>query len=582
MKRLTVIFVISVVLILVMLALAFSFVAFSAHNEYYYDILRDDELAGKAKIDRYVTEGKVIYKSRVELPYSREYVTIHRRLYLNKKNRLPIRYEEDAYGVRNSCRTTILEQKDGATEMLYFRSPVYFETSGYETGDRTLIFSEENIVAYLQVIDNYNFWRKGTQYFEIMVPMDAPIPVMRKKLEMRYLDDSYSGVMGRKVEAERFILRSQGMPEILLCLEKYSHFPLSVKIRKTGLDIIMKGHYRKFWGLFGRLSTEPDDLAFSRYKPEKNTDKAGDAPAYSTAEEVFFENGPLILAGRLWKPAKEGDPHPAVVFVSDDGPVMNAADKMFSALGKKLSESGVMVLDFDTSGKGKSQGNFRDVDDESLINQIISACRYLAGRNDVDAGNLSVLGYKGGGYLALKVSDMLADEISSCIVLGLPHNGPVIDPVNGINRDQLRYYLEREGVGAIDEDYTSKVVNTVNRHLENVAATDDGYVYFLRKKINVRAYRDYLAREPYREMANHGNPLLFIYGRDDKDHEIKLLESLKMVSGANEMIKVTEFRRLGEFLGEMSSEGDAVSFDLDKDVTGIIIGWIKKLGNSAE
>lgn len=210
MKRFTVLFTISVLLIAALVVLAFVYISVTSHQTFNYELYSSGHLYGTVRIDRYVTEDKVIYKGAEDRSGGLGYPFERQELYLKRKTLLPVRYYDEAMGRKGAVRSISINQAGGETDMLYLRPPAFLELKGLVTGEKTTLFSPYNVMLYMPVMDQYHYWRKGVQFFEVMIPVDAPIPVLRGKIEVRYTEDAYVPVMGKRIETERFIVAGDG------------------------------------------------------------------------------------------------------------------------------------------------------------------------------------------------------------------------------------------------------------------------------------------------------------------------------------------------------------------------------------
>jgi len=123
-------------------------------------------------------------------------------------------------------------------------------------------------------------------------------------------------------------------------------------------------------------------------------------------EAVTFANGDVTLAGTLTLPPTEG-PHPAIVLVSGSGPQDRdetlgggIAIRPFRLLADALTRAGVAVLRYDDRGVGDSTGTFATATTQDFASDADTAIRYLLIREEIDAGQIGVLGHSEGGLVA--------------------------------------------------------------------------------------------------------------------------------------------------------------------------------------
>ncbi len=107
-------------------------------------------------------------------------------------------------------------------------------------------------------------------------------------------------------------------------------------------------------------------------------------------EPVTFINGSTRLSGSLLSPAGPG-PHPAFVAIqgSGDASYRDAWSLEFFPFWKDIAEflvdRGYAVLLFDKPGVNASTGDWRRQSFHDRAEEVLSAVRYLAARDDIDA-----------------------------------------------------------------------------------------------------------------------------------------------------------------------------------------------------
>ncbi|MFH1665057.1 MAG: alpha/beta hydrolase [Candidatus Omnitrophota bacterium] len=585
MKKLMAAVFVTACLVLVLLTLAFFYMDISMHKGMCYDLYVNDILSGTVEVDRYVTEGRIVYKSSAGFFDFSKYVKINKKLSLKKDTMQPLRFTEEAEGVKGQKRLILLAQDGKTMDYLFLEHPRFISLEDIETGEDTLIFSPDGLMSYLPVLEKYNFWKKGAQFFDVMTPVDELLPPLRGRIEMRYVKDDYITVMGRKVEAEKYVVSSKTLPESELFLSKYTHRILEAEVKKLNMRFILVRWIEdpvkraKLLGkrcvsfFFGRDIPGKKDDTFreegsSAKRPGRGTDNA--ALRGEGSREIFFESGKLILSGRLWMPGGNG-PFPAVLAVPKDGPMETGEQYLLNFLGNTLSKEGFVVLIFDSQGQGKSQGSFLDLDDGKMIRNITDACSYLAKQPFVKNDSIILIGHEGGGYLALRAASALP-YVHSCILLCLP-----VEYAEGrrTDKEDIRTLLAIHGLGAIDEGSLETLAKSVEGHLSNVAQTDENISFFMGIKVPLKEYREYLRRRPYKEVISFDRPLLLVFAKNDKNFKPRAVESLKRSFGEKkrqDMIAI--FRNLGPYLGEMTEDRNSLGFSMNRDVENLVKKWL--------
>ncbi len=120
-------------------------------------------------------------------------------------------------------------------------------------------------------------------------------------------------------------------------------------------------------------------------------------PGYSV-EPVRFRAEGIELVGELRLPdsTASGDPVPAVALT---GPFTGVRDQVVATYAERLTAAGVATLAFDHRGFGQSGGRRGHEDSQGKLADLRSAHDLLAGRPEVDAERIGLVGIcLGGGY----------------------------------------------------------------------------------------------------------------------------------------------------------------------------------------
>jgi len=588
MRKFAVIFSAAVLLVVALVVLAFFYVDMSAHRGASYEISRNGAPFGATHVDRYETEGKVIYKGFTETPHSVGYISENEKLVLDKRSMMPLKFVEEAEGVKGQKRTTILLQDGDSTDFLFLEHPRYISIKGFSTGEKTMVFSPEDIMLYMPVMERYNYWKKGTQFFEVMMPTGAPLPPMRDKIAVRYTGDEYIDVMGRRTETEGFTVSAGSLPDANVFLLKYSHRIAVLDVPKTGkraslmrLEEAPEKRFDTLVNWFSRAERSvSSELPGTSGKEEEDEDRSGTG-AGSSGKEVFFECGRFILSGKVRTPVGEG-PFPAVILVPRDGPMAAGEERMMDGMSRLLSGEGFCVLEFDGPGQGKSQGNFADVTDEVRVQAIEAAVAFMEGYPGVRKDAINLVGHEGGGYLAMKAASS-RDSVRSCILLSLPLDPAESDFFREPSTENLQVLLSGRGFGSFSDEYMATVTGIMRGKLSEIKEGGNIPAFALGVKLPSGAYEEYLSRRYYRMVLAFRKPFLLVLGRNN------LLARPAMVSALKEALREAEspgtvatFRNLGPYLGDAAEMEGRKGFVLDGDVAALIVTWLRENGVHSE
>ncbi|MBD3425946.1 MAG: hypothetical protein GF409_01790 [Candidatus Omnitrophica bacterium] len=590
MKKLVISFVAAVILVILLFVTAFLYIDMSGHRNFAYEVFVGGRLYGSVKVDRYVTENKIVFKSSSIFPYSMGYPTTSEKLFLNKRTKMPIKFTSESVGTRGRKRIIMLDQNDELTDFLYLEHPRYITLKEFETGEKTMIFSPRDVLSYMPLMEKYNYWKKGAQFFEVMIPPESPIPPLREKIEVRYLRDEYIPVMGRRIEGESYKISARGIPEATVVVSKYGHRVLALDVGqgKMRFDLIgyiegpgkrLRPFMEKFseWvdllkkggSLFGGKHSDAERRAAERTDVHKSPDRK-----INGSREVFFESDNLILSGKIWYPPAEEGPFPAVLLIPEDGPVTTGERSMLKAIARNLSTYGIIAMVYDGPGQGKSQGSFSSMDDGKRIAIIKDAVRFLSQQPGANAASVSLVGYSEGGFIAIKTA-YLDENIHSCILLGLP-TGFEKEILSETDLSKtVQKLLEEQGIGPLDDQFMQTIADMVREHLLSILQSGENVTYFMGMEMPVREYRQLIERKPYELMLSYDKPLFLVVGRDDKYFDPRLIARLKVaLKQKNKLNKVAEFRYPGRYMGAMAAKDDSWEFLINPDVLRTISKWI--------
>lgn len=115
---------------------------------------------------------------------------------------------------------------------------------------------------------------------------------------------------------------------------------------------------------------------------------------------LIFNSGPLQLEGCLHLPAADRGEIPGVVLCHPH-PLYGGSmhNNVVFAVCQALNAAGIAALRFNFRGVGASTGRFDDGKGEQ--DDARAALEVLAGRKEIDAGRLGLMGYSFGGMVAL-------------------------------------------------------------------------------------------------------------------------------------------------------------------------------------
>lgn len=158
--------------------------------------------------------------------------------------------------------------------------------------------------------------------------------------------------------------------------------------------------------LSGTLTQSGATVSFSLKrgeKPELSRPQTPQPPFDYGQEDVTYKNDTVVRAGTLTIPNGDG-PFPAVLLLSGSGAQdrdsLLFGHRPFLLLADHLTRAGIAVLRVDDRGVGGSNGNLSESTLSDFAEDALSGVRFLAGREELDAERIGLIGHSEGGIVA--------------------------------------------------------------------------------------------------------------------------------------------------------------------------------------
>ena len=587
MKKFLILLYIAVIFVAVSIVIAFFVVDINAHKSYEYIILKNDIEIGKSRVDVYSTEGRIIYKGETEYRDPYLYPTTSEKYTLRKNNFNPIKYVQETEGVRGQKRLVVMEKNGEYLDYLYLNHPDFVAKKDIQIKDSSMFFSPDSLVTYFSLIEVYSFWKKGTQFMDLLIPFDNAIVPMEDMLEMKFGPFEYVQVEGKKMEADSLIISTDGMKNIVLYVSKYSHKLLMIEYKDIGEKVILVKSddslekrinpvFEKAFKIIKRLVLSDKEMHEEDLLPE-NASVLEEKVLLNKekGEEVFFESENNVFSGRIWR-TKEEEKAPVVVFLPEDGPMSGIQDKFINALGGMFSDNGVSFFTFDVSGQGKSQGASTAKEDEKRIKDIISAINFVKTEKGVDPKFVHIAGYRGGAFLALKAA-LETKEIASCILLDPPllELNQKVD-IEAVSKKNLKTTISGYLLGPFDKRSVKKWAGDYKSYIDYIINGQDEFLFFSGMKLSLVAYRDYLSRNIVTliEKGKDECPFLIIWSGESEYVTLESMPETKKYIEANKGAKVAVIGKPMETFGSVKYSKNGLNFEVDDEVDGMLKDWV--------
>ncbi len=581
MKKLGVWFIIAVVFLVMLVMLTFLYIHMSGHKSFTFKLYSDTKLVGETVVDRFVTEEKVIYKSSTSLLKTTEYPLIIEKLFLDRANKYPVKFEQEAIGPKKSKRVMLLTQNGETTDYLYLEPPKFFKTKDFPTGNKTSIFIPGDILTYMPIVNKYNFWKKGAQFFEVMIPLPENLPPLRDKIGVKFIEESFVPVMGKRVEADTLLIQAGSLYDITVVVAKHSKTILSIDIGNTKDRYVLADYEvtpaKKFMArvkesvvnskikfLVGEVTVEDPQV-----EVVSNEDKKGPAP-----EEVFFQGDEGVLSADLYLPEGQGK-YPAVLFVPREGPGTKGEEFLASAIGEYLRSNEIIFLNFDSRTRSNGQIDTSGMEYDKNMKDINSAVSFLESHPGADTSSIYILGYKSGGHMALRASAE-NPKVNGCIVLGIPEGPHTTGVYYERTGDHINKLLDNNNLRQFENNFSDNVVKEVQNQESLLVREKEDFYFFMGRKIPAKNYKDMLCRKPYDLMGNYDKPLLFVFGKNDADFDSRVIGDVKRdLHHKKDKVKVEEVKGVGEYFGKMIEGQDGWVFAINEDMLTLVRDWVK-------
>lgn len=254
--------------------------------------------------------------------------------------------------------------------------------------------------------------------------------------------------------------------------------------------------------------------------------------------EDEFENADIAFSANIYKPKGKG-PFPAVVIVHGS---KNHTKDFYTEYSKYFAQNGIVTLNYDNRGHGKSEGNLWTSTFEDLGSDVVAAVEHLKSLDYVDPKKVGLWADSHGGWIVL-IADSLTDDINFII----SKSGPSLTPLKTVLFDAENNYLgvrmtpekEKERIlkmypnifEYLTRNRSDSLWNTINQDLKYFESTpffknsfDEYYKELLSSpdkikpinKIQIAPSGRNYDFDPKPYLKNLKTRMLLIYGTSDK------------------------------------------------------------------
>lgn len=537
------VFIIFIVSILLFIA-SFLYLDREKHKLYHYIVNSDGHDIEAIKIDKYITDDRLIYKSQDSTPYLPLLTDSKSKITLDRKYNL-VSYSKEDSGA-------------GLQEMVYLENTnnniSFVATSRSEFAcltdlpikQSTFIFEEYSPVTYLPILENYDFNIGRAQAFNVITQFSPLLPPMKRLLILTSIRDEYLKIGSRKIKVECLLVKIKNSPQGMLWVTKSRRTLVGIEFPDKKIKIT-----RSF--LSKNLESKKFVLKSDSY----------------SEEDVKFNNKNVMLSGTLTIPKKEG-PCPSVLLIGEDKGCDREESGLFTAIADHLGKQGFLVLRFDKRGIGSSGQDSKSVTNTDEFEDASCALGYILNRKETDPRRVTVIGHGKGAFFAAKLASERKNVRALILMAPLISLGGETD----LNFDNLKEMAAKLGWG---DQYLKLAMKSRMETIERVKKTKNNWMSLLRTRCFLKKLREELEEKPTDMIRDVDIPVLILHGKEDEFIPAKAAAMLDnaMEESGNKNHKLIYYGYLGHFFGKYTEDGvNKAHYDVDKEVLYAIDKWL--------
>ncbi len=288
------------------------------------------------------------------------------------------------------------------------------------------------------------------------------------------------------------------------------------------------------------------------------------------------------LAGTLTTPSGVGRlRHPSVVLVGGSGPVERdeevAGIPVFAQLAGALAAEGFLVLRYDKRGTGQSGGRSERATLQDYADDLSSALKWMAGRQDVDPRRIAVAGHSEGGAVAM-LAAARDKRIARLILIAAPGQ-----PGAELILEQQRHMLDL--MKTPEPEREAKI--DLQKKIQAAVVAEKGWEGIppeLRAQADSAWFRSLLLFDPAQVLPKTRQPILVLQGDLDTQVRPANADTLAELARRRKKAGAVEVRHLlglnhllvPATTGEVSEYPDLPDKKIAPAAVAAIVDWLKK------
>jgi alpha-beta hydrolase superfamily lysophospholipase len=515
------------------------------HKAFFYIVNLYGHDTGNIKVDKYITDDKVIYKSIDSEPFAPLFTETRSRITLDRLGNLI------SYSKENECQ--------GARDTIYFESSgkniSFVATSGSEfaclTGlsakDGTFVFEEGSPITYLPILEKYDFKLGRSQSFNILTSFSTLLPPMKRLLILTSMGDEYIEIGSRKIKAERLLIRIRNSPQGILWATKSGKNIIKIEFPDLKLKITRTFSLKKV------NQVNKPDIGNEIYL--ENT--------------VKFNSKKTTLEGTLTVP-KNKSVLPAVLLLGRTNGSDREDQGLFAQLADRLGKEGFVVLRFDWRGIRGSGGSSLSATSGEQYEDSVAALDFLLQRREIDGNRVAVIGHGEGAFFASR----LASDKNNIKTLILMSPMISLGSETDTSFDNLNEMAKKL---KWDDEYLKLAMKSRMETIETVKKTKGEWMPILKTRCFLNKLREELETNPTDVIRKVEVPVLILHGKEDELVPAKAAQTLDkaLEDSGNINHKLIYYGYLGHFFGEIFADGlSRMRYSVDENVLSAIKQWL--------
>ena len=514
------------------------------HKLYYYTMNADGYDIESVKIDKYITDDRLIYKSQSSSPFRPILTDFKSRITLDRNYEL-ISYSKEGSG-EGLKEEICLENANNNISFVATLGSEFACLTDLPIKQRTFIFEEYSLITYLPILENYDFRLGGSQAFNVITQFSTLLPPMKRLLILTSIRNEYLKIGSRKIKVECLTIKIRNSPQGMLWVTKSGRALVGIEFPAKNIKITR---------LF-----PPKMLKAQKFTPKDDS--------YSE-EQVKFKNKKIMLTGTLTVPRKEGL-HPAVLLIGGNQGRERSSNGLFTYIADNLGKKGFMVLRFDKRGIGASGGDSKSVTDADEYEDATCALDYILTRKELDPQKVAVIGHGKGAFFAARLASDRKNVRSLILMAPLISSGGETD----LSFDSLKEMAKKLGW---DEQYLKLAIKSRMETIDRVKKTNNKWVSLLRTRCFLAKLREELEENPTDIIRKVDVPVLILQGKEDELIPAKASETIDkaLEESGNKNHKLIYYGHLGHFFGKLNNDGvNKMRHEVDKEVLDAIDKWL--------